>query len=284
MADVETLMRFHNRHSCASSPESGVNRAAAWIQERYQSIAGLKVFADEFTMPLCGYFSSGVKQKNIVAVLEGQSKAQEIIVLGGHYDSRESWNLSSTAYAPGANDSGSQTAVLLEVARVLAARKYARTIVFVAFAGEEQGHVGSEHFVANLKKRFPGKRVIAMLNFDIVGGDSTANDEASLNQFRLYAPAEAPHLPLAERIREINERLYPEFKMILHKKGDRWNRGGDQLSFQAKGIPAVRLIESKENMGHQHNDQDLPEYVTPAYMARMAKLAAIVAAELAERE
>jgi Zn-dependent M28 family amino/carboxypeptidase len=69
----------------------------------------------------------------------------------------------------------------------MAGRRFDATVVFVAFSGEEQGLYGSTAFVRELARLFPGARVEAMLNCDIVGGDATANDEAALHRFRLYS-------------------------------------------------------------------------------------------------
>ena len=69
----------------------------------------------------------------------------------------------------GADDNGSGSTVLVEVARELAARdkKLPRTIVFIAFTGEERGLIGSAHYVRN--PLFPLESTVAMLNLDMVG-------------------------------------------------------------------------------------------------------------------
>ncbi|MFQ5800087.1 MAG: M28 family metallopeptidase, partial [Bacteroidota bacterium] len=69
-----------------------------------------------------------------------KGRTGRIIVLGGHIDS-------SGPEVPGANDNGSGTAVILELARVLAQREWQSTLVFALFGGEEMGLRGSEHFV-----------------------------------------------------------------------------------------------------------------------------------------
>jgi Zn-dependent M28 family amino/carboxypeptidase len=72
--------------------------------------------------------------------------AKRIVLVSGHYDSRNSDTLDVASDAPGANDDGSGTAVSLECARVLTRLKFPATIIFLTVAGEEQGLYGSHHF------------------------------------------------------------------------------------------------------------------------------------------
>ena len=93
-----------------------------------------------------------------VGVLKGAT--ERIIVIGAHIDS-------DAPEVPGANDDGSGTAVVIELARVLSQRKNESTIVFVLFGGEEKGLVGSKYFVEN----FPRMEDVAlMLQVDMANG------------------------------------------------------------------------------------------------------------------
>jgi hypothetical protein len=69
--------------------------------------------------------------------------------------------------------------------------------------------------------------------------------------------------------------------MLPRLREDRPNRGSDHKSFIAKGVPGVRFIDVNENLAHQHSPNDLMLYVTPAYTARIAQVAAASAASLA---
>ena len=90
---------------------------------------------------------------NVYAVLKGTDpeSAKRIVLVTGHYDSRNSDTLNITDAAPGANDDGSGTAVSLECARVLSKLKFPATIIFLTVAGEEQGLNGSNHFAQMAK-------------------------------------------------------------------------------------------------------------------------------------
>ncbi len=83
---------------------------------------------------------------DVYAVLKGTDpeNSRRIVLVTGHYDSRNSDTFDIKGDAPGANDDGSGTAVSLECARVLSQLKFPATIIFLTVAGEEQGLNGSE--------------------------------------------------------------------------------------------------------------------------------------------
>jgi len=121
---------------------------------------------------------------NVYAVLRGSDakQADRIVLVTGHYDSRNSDIFNGTDPAPGANDDGSGTAVSLECARVLskaaAKTRFPATIVFLTVAGEEQGLNGSKHFAQMAKQQ--GWKLEAVLNNDIVGGNLGAGQDAGV--------------------------------------------------------------------------------------------------------
>jgi len=85
----------------------------------------------------------------VIAWLPGKHR-NRLVIIGGHYDSRTSLVTDSTSDAPGGNDSGAQTAVVLELARVFAGHAFDSTIVFMSFSGEEQGLFGSSRLPRTL--------------------------------------------------------------------------------------------------------------------------------------
>ncbi|MCK6474568.1 MAG: M28 family peptidase [Planctomycetes bacterium] len=117
---------------------------------------------------------------NVVARLEGRDEKlkEEVVVLGAHCDHVGLGNFGSLLGAkgkgrihPGADDNASGTAGLLEAAQYFAALKPEerprRSIVFIAFSGEEKGLLGSEHWVEH--PAVPLKDVVAMVNMDMIG-------------------------------------------------------------------------------------------------------------------
>ena len=192
---IEKLVSFQNRSTLSAQDEEsvkagkGIGAAHEWIKaefERYSKECGgcLEVKTDAFTEQPGDRIPKPTQLTNVYAVLRGGDPAQasRIVLVTGHYDSRNSDNANGTDPAPGANDDGSGTAVSLECARVLsqasAKRKFPATIIFLTVAGEEQGLNGSKHFAQMAKEQ--GWTLEAVLNNDIVGGDLTAGQDAGV--------------------------------------------------------------------------------------------------------
>ena len=243
---------------------------------------------------------------NVVATLPGTDvQAGRVFVVGGHYDSIPRGIMDATAAAPGANDDASGTAVVLECARVLSQRTFPATLVFIAFVGEEQGLVGARHWAEAAKQK--GLRV-TMLNNDIVGGNiGGPQPNTYVRVFSEGVPAietpeesrarqagggevDYPSRQLARYVEEISSRYLPSFPARMVWRRDRYGRGGDHTPFNEKGFPAVRFAEAYEDFTRQHaevreeNGQrfgDLPEFVSPEYIANVARVNAMTLASLA---
>lgn len=116
--------------------------------------------------------------QNVVAMLEGSDKKlkKEYIVIGAHFDHLGMGGKNSSSRRPdtiavhnGADDNASGVAAVLELAQKLSSKhkKIKRSIVFVAFAAEEMGLIGSQKFVDS--KIIPMDSVVAMINIDMIG-------------------------------------------------------------------------------------------------------------------
>ena len=304
METVQRLVSFGTRHTCAEPAPEGMGIAAAreWIRATLAANPGVQVALDPFPVPKC---AAPVTAYNVVGYVPG-SDAGRLVIVGGHYDSLalhgpspdwepQRWSGQATP-APGANDSGSQTALVLEAARVLSPYRYRATLVFIAFAGEEQGLLGSKAFATGFQRLFPNARIEAVLNCDIVGGDESVNDPVTLRQYRLYSPgapretgkapdgtndSTSPSRGLMRFVGYWGARYVPSMTALPRLREDRISRGGDHESFIAEGFPAVRLIETQENVTHQHSDQDTVAQMTPSYLQRMTEVVAASAAALA---
>ena len=240
----------------------------------------------------------------------------------GHYDSINSnvfknWADTSGA-APGANDDASGVAVSLECARALSTLHLPATLVFAAVAGEEQGLVGSAH-LAHLARE-EGWQLEAVLNNDIVGGNTTPGDMLQLkDRVRVFSegvpvaatPEQARRIrglgeendsPSRQLARAVADTAHTYFASTTESaflafpvdRPDRYGRGGDHSSFNREGFAAVRFTEWREDFHHQHQNVvhptqgssdpilgDLPEFVDFNYVAKVARLNAAVLATLA---
>ena len=316
---IEKLVSFGNRSTISPQDEEsvkagkGIGAAREWIKSefaRYSRDCGgcLEVKTDEFLEPPGDRIKEPTKIANVYAILRGTDPAQanRIVLVTGHYDSRNSDTFNTTDAAPGANDDGSGTAVSLECARVLSRYKFPATIVFLTVAGEEQGLNGSKHFAQMARQQ--NWKLEAVLNNDIVGGDrSPQQDPKVVRVFSEGIPAAASDLEikrlralggesdsssreLARYIVDVGSTYEAGVKPLLTFRQDRFLRGGDHYSFNQQGFAAVRLTEFREDYNHQHQNVrtqngiaygDLPEFVDFDYVAHVARLNAATLASLA---
>jgi hypothetical protein len=191
-ADITKLVSFGTRSALSSidtdlPPGHGINAAADWVDAEFKAISAqcggcMEVKRDEFMENPAAAgapsnrFARPTKLMNVYAILHGTSadKNAPWVLVTGHMDSRVTDVMDSHADAPGANDDASGVAVSLESARVLSKLKLPGTIVFVAVDSEEQGLNGSKHLAHMAKEQ--GWPLEAVLNNDIVGGDTTPGD------------------------------------------------------------------------------------------------------------
>ncbi len=319
---IEKLVSFQTRHTLSSdvpaSSGKGINAAAEWIRSEFESYSKacggcLEVTTDEFVQEQSNRVPQPTKLTNVYAVLRGSNadNASRIVLVTGHYDSRDSETNDATGASPGANDDGSGTAVSLECARVLSKYKFPATIIFLTVAGEEQGLYGSAHFAKLAKAQ--GWNIEAVLNNDIVGGDKTPGDTKqdrhTVRVFSEGVPANASDSELkliralggendggsrqlARYIASVSKEYLPakEFSPLVVYRRDRYLRGGDHTSFNEQGFAAVRFTEYRENYNHQHQNVrtengveygDLPKFVDYDYVANVARLNAATLATLA---
>jgi hypothetical protein len=318
-ANIEKLVSFQTRSTLsAQDPASiaggrGIGAAREWIKaefERYGRDCGgcLEVKTDSFTEAPADRIPKPTEITNVYAVLKAtdSESAKRILLVTGHYDSRNSDNFNGTDAAPGANDDGSGTAVSLECARVLSQLKFPATIIFLTVAGEEQGLYGSQHFAQMAKSA--EWNIEAVLNNDIVGGDNNpqqdpsvvrvfsegvpaAATDADLRQIRsLGRESDSSSRELARYISEVSRTYDTGDKPMLLFRLDRYVRGGDHYSFNQRGYAAVRFTEYREDYNHQHQNVrsangieygDLPKFVNYDYIAAVARLNAATLASLA---
>src|SRR5215472_7819583 len=220
---IQTLVGFGTRNTLTSMdtalpPGQGIEAAADWIAGQFAQIAQacggcLEVKRDTFMAdPASGEawakrIPRPTRITNIYAIMRGSDPAQarRMYLVTGHYDSINSnvfknWADTSGA-APGANDDASGVAVSLECARALSTLHFPATLVFAAVTGEEQGLVGSAH-LARLA-RDEGWQVEAVLNNDIVGGNTTPGDVLQLkDRVRVFSEG-VPMAATPEQVRRI---------------------------------------------------------------------------------
>ncbi len=316
---VERLVGFGTRHTLSDtvSSERGIGAARRWIKAKFEQYAGeshghLHVGFHESIVKPSRRVPSETKIVNVVATLTPPAPdaagARRMFVVGGHYDSRAGDVMDASAAAPGADDDGSGTALTLELARVMSKHEFNATLVFICFAGEEQGLLGSTAWAdMAADQKLP---VEAVLSNDIVGSVEGGDGEIDSTQVRIFSAAfsqsdtgalfrrksslglenDGASRTLARYCKEIGELYVPAMSVEMIYRLDRFLRGGDHSPFHQKGFAAVRLSEMKENYDRQHQNVrtengheygDLPKFVNSRYLANVARVNAAVLASLA---
>ncbi|MEO3846132.1 M20/M25/M40 family metallo-hydrolase [Streptomyces sp. B8F3] len=305
-ADVRRLAAFGTRHTLSTQddPDRGIGAARDWIHRRMRQHAAAS--GGRMTVELQSYVQQPANRipvptriTNVLATLRGDTDPDRVYVVSGHYDSRAGDVMDATADAPGADDDASGVAVAMELARVLATRRTAATIVLAAVAGEEQGLYGAAHMAEQFRVR--GTRVQGMFTNDIVGSSTADDGTRDPRTVRLFAegvptaetPAEAntrrsvggendsPARQLARFVRDVadNDATGMDVRVIYRR--DRYLRGGDHIPFLERRFPAARFTEPAEDYAHQHQDVrvedgkqygDLPEFCDFDYIARVARV------------
>ena len=160
-------------------------------------------------------------------------------------------------------------------------RRFEKTIVFIAFAGEEIGLVGSTLYSGAAKKR--GDRIEAVFNNDIVGNDVAGNGRSVNSLVHVFSedPDDSPSRELARYIRDCAQLYVPEFEAKTIFRNDRFGRGGDHTPFNLDGFAAVRFTTPAENLGAQHTANDTVDKTNPAYTASVARVNLAAVASLA---
>ncbi len=320
---IEKLVSFNNRSTISAQDEEsikagkGIGAAREWIKsefERYSKECGgcLEVKTDAFTEQPADRIPKPTEITNVYAVLRGSDPAQadHIVLVTGHYDSRNSDTFNVTDPAPGANDDASGTAVSLECARILSqaskTTKFPGTIIFLTVAGEEQGLNGSKHFAKMAKDG--SWKLDAVLNNDIVGGNLGPGQDASIVRLfseglpaaatdaeikhirSLGGESDSPSRELARYVADVGRSYNAGVKPLLIFRLDRFLRGGDHYSFNQQGFAGVRFTEFREDFNRQHQNirtengieyGDLLKSVDFDYVAHVARLNAATLASLA---
>jgi hypothetical protein len=187
--------------------------------------------------------------KNVIGVLEGSGPlANETVVIGAHYDHLgygERGSLAGNQFKPksihyGADDNGSGTVMVLELARRFGAMKerVGRRLVFMHFTAEESGLIGSAHYCKT--PIFPLKDTVAMVNMDMVG---RLKDEA----LTVYGTGTAKTFD--GLIEEINKKHNFKLKKVPTGFGP-----SDQSSFYAKDIPVFHFFTGLHQQYHRPSD------------------------------
>jgi hypothetical protein len=214
--------------------------------------------------------------RNVVGVIPGDNAAlsSKCVLVGAHYDHLGTgWpEVREKKYAgmihPGADDNASGIAVLIELARVLSrGDRPDRSIVFVAFSGEESGNIGSDYFVKNYK-RYPPGDCIGMVNLDTVG---------RLGRGKLLLLGAESAQEWVHIFRGAGYLTGVEVELVSEPLDS-----SDQVIFHGAGVPAVQLFSGPHP--DYHRPSDTVDRIDPNGLMKVASVAREVIEYLAGRE
>jgi hypothetical protein len=261
---VMRLQAFQTRYSYTDSCQA----AGDWIYSKFQ----------EFGVPVQFFYYNyeGETWKDVVATIEGTAQPDEIYVVCGHYDSisDDPWYL-----APGADDNGSGTALVLEVARVLSQYTFDKTIMFICFSGEEQGLIGSEAFVSWATSQ--GYNFSGVINTDMVA--YVADPPYDTWDINIYA--DDGSISLAQTLADLASQ-YTSGTPNVDNTGTPFY-GSDHYYFAVNGYPAVGVIDAwppwyaPDWDPYYHTTNDIWTTLDFSFHREVAKLAAVALASLA---
>lgn len=273
--DVERLVAFGTRHTMSAQdhPTRGIGAARRWGEGEFRKASKACGNCLEIVLPermvTGARIPTPTRLVNVVAIQRGTERPNEVVIVQGHIDSRVSDVMDFTSDAPGANDDGSGTALVIEAARVLSKAKYPTTIVYALLSGEEQGLHGGQLLADYAAEQ--GWTVKAVLNNDIVGNACGSDGYCDPAHVRVFS--EGPRADLDAKTRADQRRFAGEndspsrnlsrwldtidgepLKVRQIWRADRMGRGGDHLPFLDKGFPAIRMSVAVENYHKQHQD------------------------------
>jgi hypothetical protein len=294
VADIMRQLGNFETRSTVSDPAQahrGIGVARQWIFNQFKSYSPrLQVNFDTYTLAKTNRIYKETELRNVVAILPGKApdSGGRWILISGHYDSinlKDAPGLTPAEAAelpaPGVSDDASGTACAMECARVMSQYEFGATLVFVAFAGEEEGLYGSHCLVSRLKAE--GQGIEAVLNNDIIGTEVGGDGASDKNRVLVFSddPNDSPSRQIARFVHSTAARYCPEMAVDMIFRYDRFGRGGDHTSFNQQGYAGVRFTTPNENFAQQHSSLDTFANASPAYATRVVRVNAAAAALMA---
>ncbi|MBL7111010.1 MAG: M28 family peptidase [Bacteroidales bacterium] len=228
------------------------NISAKYIAEQFKE-AGVKPLLDDYYHKFIQRHGiMNVKAVNVVGLIEGNDPElkNEYIILGAHYD-HLGWKISEgdTVVYNGADDNASGTASIIEIGRSLVKNQenLKRSIILIAFDGEESGLYGSTRFVKD--SIILPEQIKVMFSLDMVG------------MYDEHGGLDLKGLGSLKNGDQIAEMIQKELPLTIKKSGAGVPRSTDTAPFGDAGIPAIHAYTGTESPYHKpEDDSDLLDY------------------------
>lgn len=236
---IEKLSSYQNRYY---QSKTGVE-SQKWVKSKWETLASGR---SDVSVELFNH--SAWKQPSVIMTIEGNSKANEIVIVGGHGDSIAGYFNRSKARAPGADDNASGIATITETIRVLMENgfKPERTIKFMSYAAEEVGLRGSKEIADSFRSK--GAQVVGVIQLDMTNHKGSEDlDIVFMDDFTNKAQ------------NEFLSKLIDEYVKVSWGYSRCGYGCSDHASWHNAGYPASMPFESTmEDINHKiHTDKDL---------------------------
>ena len=245
------------------TPHPDFGAVEAWVAEAFGAHGPVQRQA--FAMP------SGKIRHNIIAGDLDDPRPR--VIVGAHFDA-----ISETPEtdAPGANDNATGIAAMLEAWRILADLMPERQVSCMAFAGEEQGFLGSTHAASVVADE--GWSVPLMLNLDMLGHRPRDPSAPMVIEYDM-GKVDAAHAAAAQTHGERARDLAAAHTTLNTMLTDIW--GSDYMPFEARGVPCSGLFDGGVEGALYHTTQDRPDRVDYGRLHQATRLAVAILADAA---
>ena len=268
----------------------GQKKAGLYMIEQYKKNGiSFPKGASDFYQPVPAAFMNAKRNQNlpdsenIWAYIEGTEKPNEVLVISAHYDHV---GIKNGEVYNGADDDGSGTVALIEMAKAFAKAKKQghgpkRSILFLHVTGEEHGLHGSRYYSEN--PLFPIANTIADINIDMIGRRDV--EHSNTNNYVYVIGADRLSSDLHNAVVAQNEKYIKmdlDFKFNDPKDPNHFYERSDHYNFAKHGIPAVFFFNGVHEDYHGKGDE--PQKIEYDALTKRTKLAFVVAWDLANRE
>jgi len=253
-SNINTYLQEFEGLGVKTTGSTANNNAYNWLKNKYLSFgySESQITKDDFIY-------SGKTTSNLIVTKTGTKYPNTFVIICGHYD---------TITGTGTNDNGSGVSVILEVARLLKNVSTEYSIKFINFSGEEQGLLGSAHYVSNVVNATSPKMSIRLvLNIDEVGGvKGKTNDTITCERDESNSPSSNNSASNTFTQQLMNcVTLYSTLKTNLS-----YAYSSDYMPFQANGEIITGLFEYNETQ-YAHTVNDTYANLDPVYIYNIAK-------------
>lgn len=201
-----------------------------------------------------------IKTENVLGYLEGSDKKDEVIVITAHYDHiGKDKNGKGDLINNGADDDGSGTVAVMELARVFAYAKKEgkgprRSILFMTVTGEEKGLLGSDYYTRN--PIFPLASTIVNLNIDMVGRRDPQHQDSAPYVYVIGSDKLSDDLhAVSESVNKANGNIIFDYTYNDPKHPDKFYYRSDHWNFAKNNIPIIFYFNGVHEDYHKPSDQ-----------------------------